>query len=144
MYAFLTHVDSKLCPNNPRWKSQEVQTIFENGLHYTCRIDGEPVRKKTCATGCTHRGSTLCCRVKNTTTKLRNFTCIPEETGSPNIKRKFLVTSQRKCECFNCQDVCPIKEASGDLAPLTTEDVTNVGNDGNDTNDISIDQNTVE
>lgn len=102
-------VAPRLCPNNPRNYSDEWREITENGVNYTCVVEGNKIRKKMCGTGCVHdEGKTQCCRVEVNRVKRVNFICTAREPNEPQIMKELYVTEQRKCECFYCEDVCPV------------------------------------
>lgn len=101
-------VAPRLCPKNPRTLSDERREITENGVNYMCVVEGSKIRKKKCATGCMYKGKTQCCRVEINRVKLKKFICTARDANEPQIMKEFNVTEQRKCECFNCEDVCPV------------------------------------
>lgn len=52
-------------------------------------------------------GSLLCCRVKFIEEKIKTFTCEPLDADVEPITKELTVFQERKCECFECSDICP-------------------------------------
>lgn len=108
-------------PHNPRWKSNEERNITENGQNYTCTMDGEPIKKKRCSTGCEYNGKTLCCKIEDITYKQRAFTCVPDDESAPSIPKTFTVREEKRCVCYHCSDVCPKPTPASTTMATTTE-----------------------
>lgn len=84
--------------------TKEIRTITENNMNYTCELEH---RLKTCTASCEKDDRLLCCRVKVNKIIQRLFNCTPNDPSASIIRRKFNVTSQKRCECFFCKDLCP-------------------------------------
>lgn len=107
--SYLFFTVSKICPDSHRIPSQEVREVTRNGINYTCKA---PVRKRMCKTGCmANDGRTKCCRTVDKE-KLKDFICKPQSPGGAPFIEKFTVIEQRQCECYYCQDICPLVPAS--------------------------------
>ena len=105
-YLFFT---VNICPESPKFQHREVREVTRDGIKYTCS-SRTPVRKRTCDSGCmANNGRTKCCRAVNKE-RQKDFICIGPGGAQP-FADKFTVIEQTKCECYYCEDICPIVPA---------------------------------
>ena len=95
-----------------------------------------------CSSGCLENGTgdVLCCKVRFTSLRVRNWTCVATSDDVPEDKRvihkKFGLTQYRRCECFRCKDVCPSK-----ITPTAAKGSSNDVDTSRDDSSVEIDDN---